>query len=180
MAVLVEAISVVVRADRLLEAYGGNWDSFVRDVPNATLCADGKVARIGFMSPDDTRAFVELLERKGLKYLREGKAVDLVVVDQMRGPLVVCEWIECGHVLLGGDKNTRVAACRLQGDAETRLITPEGWTFDLSLSRSFGFAPSGEADRSLEFLRHEDGMDVYRSALTNEDVFVGRADLGNM
>ena len=41
MAVLIEAISVVVRVDRLLALMA--WEDFVAVVPNATLCADDEL-----------------------------------------------------------------------------------------------------------------------------------------
>jgi hypothetical protein len=74
VAVFVEFISVVVRRDALDERYKGGWDSFVDDVPNRTMCADRHLARVGFMSPTDTKIYVDRLERKGLTYLRDGKA----------------------------------------------------------------------------------------------------------
>ena len=53
MAVLIEAISVVVRADELLKKFPGGWDAFKSIVPNQTLCADNEIVRVGFMSPQD-------------------------------------------------------------------------------------------------------------------------------
>ena len=40
MAVLVKGISVVIRADRLLQAFSGDWEAFKKIVPNETLCAE--------------------------------------------------------------------------------------------------------------------------------------------
>jgi len=85
MAVLVEAISVVVRRDAIASKYPGGWDAFVDDVPNATLCFDGEVARVGFMAPPDVKAFLKHLERKGLQILDNGKFIDIAVVDQQTG-----------------------------------------------------------------------------------------------
>lgn len=87
MAVLAEAISVVVRADRLLAVYPGGWDAFVGSVPNETLCADDELVRVGFMVPDDVRAYVAELERQGLIYLRGGEAQDLehILIGRNRG-----------------------------------------------------------------------------------------------
>ncbi|MFO1037625.1 MAG: hypothetical protein U1E45_12315 [Geminicoccaceae bacterium] len=174
MAVLVEAISVVIRIDALLPAFGGALDAFRAEVPNDTLCADRELARVGFMVPDDTRQFVERLAGRGLVYLADGKARDLVVVDQQRGPAVACDWIEFGHVAMDGDPSRRVACCRLAGSKQTTLATPPGWSFERSLSSSFGFSPTAAVPQSLDFLRHERGFDVYRSRLTGEEVFVGR------
>ena len=57
-----------------------------------------------------------------------------------------------------------------------RLSTPDEWTFERSLSRSFGYAPEAHRDKSLRFLRHENGLDVYLNALTGTEVYVGRTD----
>jgi hypothetical protein len=178
MAVLIEAISVVIRADALLAAYREDWDAFKRTVPNATMCADGELVRVGFMSPEDVEACIKQLSEVGLTYLKDGLATDLVVVDQMRGPLAKCEWIEFGHVNLDADPRTRVATCRLKESAESVLFRPDGWTFADSLSKSFGFVPNEHIGKSLTFLRREDGLDVYRNEVTGKEVYVGRA-LGN-
>ena len=107
-------------------------------------------------------------------YQKEGSARDVVVVDQMRGLLLSCPWIEFGHVNLDEDPRQRVAACRLSGGKSDKIVTPEGWTFGRSLSSSYGFVPSEYQTKSLRLLRREDGLDVYLNQLTGEEVFVGR------
>ena len=72
MAVLVESISVVVRTDAIAKRLDGGWDAFVSLAPNQTLCEDGELARVGFMHPDDTKAFVGSLATKGLTYIEDG------------------------------------------------------------------------------------------------------------
>ena len=90
---------------------------------------DGELVRVGFMSPQDVEAYVKQLREVGLTYLDDGTAKDVVVVDQMHGPAVPCEWIECGQVNLDGDPSMRVTACRLKGSAQSILVRPERWTF---------------------------------------------------
>lgn len=175
MAVLVEAISVVIRCDRLLAAFDQDWESFKALVPNKTLCADNELVRVGFMAPADAKQFVHDLAERGLTYLADGKALDLVVVDQQRGPMARCDWIEFGHVNLDRDPKERVAACQLSGGTQKVVVTPEGWKFEDSLSASFGYVPDPHLDKSLTFLRHEGGLDVYWNKLTGNKVFVGRA-----
>jgi hypothetical protein len=46
MSVLIEAISVVMRADELLKKFPGGWDAFKGIVPNQTLCADNEIVRV--------------------------------------------------------------------------------------------------------------------------------------
>ena len=173
MAVLIEAISVVVRADAILERFPGGWDGFKELVPNQTLCADNEIARVGFMSPADVQSFVDQLERNGLVFLRGDESVDIVVVDQVRGPSAKCDWVEFGHIPWH-DRDQQIAACRLRGSEVMRVVTPPGWVYEKSLSATFGFQPTEHAAKGLEFLRHEKGLDVYRSRLTGEEVYIGR------
>ena len=178
MAVLAEAISVVIKLDKLLEAFEGNWPAFAATVPNATLCADTQLARVGFMRPEAAKDFVLSLEQRGLTYLNDGKAQDIVVVDQIRGPMSACGWIEFGQVNLDGNPSTRVAMCRLAGSTLTNIACPNDWTFAESLSATFGFVPTAQKDRSLRFLRRDNGLDVYFNPLTGQEVFVAAQKSG--
>jgi hypothetical protein len=53
MAVLVEAISVLVRHDAILRRFKGGWSAFCSLIPNAAWCHDDALSRIGFMTPSD-------------------------------------------------------------------------------------------------------------------------------
>ena len=176
MAVLVEGISVVICVDSIKARYPGGWEAFAANAPNATLCWDGELARVGFMSPGDTKAFVEALEDLGLTYLDGGTARDMLVVDQQRGPTAPCDKIECGYQYLEDDPERRVLTARLKGSKQELVYTPDEWTFEMSLTRSFGFVPEEHIDRSLTFLRHENGLDVYVNVVTGTEVYVGRTD----
>jgi hypothetical protein len=57
---------------------------------------------------------------------------------------------------------------------EMMLAIPDGWTYEDSLSADIQFVANEEIDEKLNFLRHEDGMDVYRNLSTGQEVFVGR------
>jgi hypothetical protein len=174
MAVLVEGISVVVRAHAIVEHYAGGWEAFRADCPNDTLCADGALVRVGFMDPRDAKQFIERLTRKGLAYVRDGEAVDLVIADQQRGLSAPCKWAELGRLPAPGHTSASVAACRMAGTEEDALMTPDGWTYTDSLSARFGSTETDSTAERLEFLRREEGADVYRDRETGEEVFVGR------
>jgi len=171
MAVLVEAVSVIIRRNRIVSQYPGGWKGFVADCPNGTLCADSDLARVGFMTPADVESFCHRLERCGLLFMRDGSAIDFSTVDQLRGPITHCEWLEYGHVDVDGH---RVAACRLVGSEDAHVVTPDGWRYENSLSGGYGFVPTGATNKSLAFLRHENGVDVYLNRLTGKEVYVGR------
>lgn len=176
MAVLVEAISVVIRVDAIEARLVGGWEALEAAIPNATACGDGELVRVGFMAPADAEAFVRALEARGLRYLADGAAQDMVVVDQQSGPLVRCDWIEAGRVSLDPAGRERVTIARLVGGQVEGFATPSGWDYATSLSRSFGFSKGVEKPSpGLRFLRHENGLDVYWDALAGKEVFIGRA-----
>ena len=183
MAVLVEAISVIVRRDAIDAKYPGGWEAFVEDTPNATLCYDDEIARVGFMAPSDIGTFVNHLERHGLRSLEDGKAVDLAVADQQQGLATECDWLEFGRIELGD--SGKVSACWLfegprmgyglhMPGTSMQIATPPGWQFEGSLSQKFGFVPSGQENKRLEFLRNQNGVDVFIDLTTGKEVYVGR------
>jgi hypothetical protein len=173
VAVLVEGISVLVREDRIRKAFENDWEAFTATVPNNTLCADGELVRVGFMHPDDVQAYVAQLKNYGLSHLIEGAAADIVVADQQRGLLSACEWAVFGHVNLMNDPVRRVAACMLSESESKQIVTPDDWTFESSLTRSFGFVPSG-AGHTMTLIRDEDGLQTWETPLSNIPHYVGR------
>ena len=160
MAVLCEAISVITRRDSIAAYFRGGWEKFLRDVPNATVCYDDELVRVGFLDPKSVEEYVELLESQGLLFHQPrpkmwgflgGKRThtDIVVVDQHRGPTTECSWIEYGSFTLG-DGNHEVAACWLfEGERVAaglhlkslsfNLATPKNWKPENS--RGFTFVP---------------------------------------
>jgi len=184
MAVLVEAISVIVRRDAIEKRYSGGWRSFLNAVPNKTLCFDEDLVRVGFMSPADAETFVRSLEKDGLTFIRNRQAIDIVVVDQMRGPTIQSGWLEFSHLAPEGTEN-KVAVCWLiKGERtasgvqlpsrEMQLATPEGWHYEESLSANFNLVTDGDMGKKLKFLRRESGQDVYLDLATGREVFIGR------
>jgi hypothetical protein len=125
------------------------------------------------MSPADVQAYVEELAAWGIRYLEDGEALDLVVVDQLRGPVARCAWAEFAIVTIGDEQRERISACRLRGDEGDQIYTPERWEYEGSLSQQFLFVPLG-AEHSLEKIGEVDGMDVMRSALNDKPMYVAR------
>lgn len=89
------------------------------------------------MMHQDVGAFVTKLQQGGLEFLRSGKAMDLAVLDQLRGPTTPCDWLEFGYINMSPTDN-KVAACRLVGSQTMELVTPNGWKYEGSLSASQG------------------------------------------
>lgn len=183
MAVLVEAYSVIVRRDSIDSKFTDGWQGFRRTVPNGTLCTEGELARVGFMDSEDACNYVEILEQNGLMYLKDGKAVDIVVCDQIHGPHEECEWIEYGRLPFEGE-NKISAAWLYEGrrigtglhfkSLNYQLAIPSDWQFEGSLSDTGQFSEPDDFDECMEFLRVENGVEVYWNKNTNKEVYVGK------
>lgn len=170
MAVLIEGISVVIRASALHQ-FPSRLSAFKAAVPNKTLCDDSELVRVGFMHPADVESYVRELEQLGLRYIVNGAAQDLVVVDQLAGFAVPCEWAEvCRRDISPGQ---RVAACSLRNSEIHQLVLPHEWAWGTSLSASFGFVPT-DASGSLRKVGQKGNIEEHISPLSNRPLYVGR------
>jgi len=177
VAVLVEGVSVIIKTQSIIDRYSGGWPAFRDNQSNETLCADGELIRVGFMTIDDTKQFVENLSEYNIAYMSKGKATDLVVADQQRGFAIPCDWAECGKVCLDEDPTKEIIACRMIGSKVDEIALPEGWNYENSLSHNFTFFESDSIPEPLEFVRHENGIDIYSNKKTGEEKYVGRTNI---
>jgi hypothetical protein len=53
---------------------------------------------------------------------------------------------------------------------------PSGWKFEDSLSAQFSFVPNDDISARLQFLRHENGRDIFLDKETGKTVYVGRLE----
>jgi hypothetical protein len=176
MAVLVEALSVIVRTDSLLHQFSGGWQAFECIIPNQTICTDHEIVRVGFMTPQDVGSYVEKLKGAGLEFVRAGEAIDIAVVDQITGITSKCTWLEFGQVDLNGEGQC-VSACRLAGSHLMHVVTPQNWTYEGSISSTCNFVPTENIAKELKYLRHENGRDVYLDLNTGKEMYVGRSGM---
>ena len=191
MAVLCEAISVVVRRDSIDKYFEGGWVGFQDDVPNSTMCTDGELVRVGFMSPKAVQEYVESLETGGLQFQEKKKTLgifvkgrsknDIVVVDQHQGPTLSCDWIEFGKFPFG-QEGINVSMCWLfEGKRITTgihmkstrmdLHHPRGWTIEQT--RELKFSGSENFHSQYKFLRCENGLNVFLDKQSGTEVFIG-------
>jgi hypothetical protein len=176
MAVLCEAISVIIKVSSIDQFYKGGREEFKKHIPNSTMCSDGELVRIGFMSPSEVREYIDELIENGLQFVPEELSVetakgvfsfleeireedDIIVVDQQKGAMIPCGWIEFAHLSIDEEDN-KIAACWLfEGErmgygihmpAEGfEISTPDGWSFEGSLSHQFTFIEN-DADNTKQ------------------------------
>jgi len=152
MAVLCEAISVIVRRDSIEEFFLGGWEEFLKIIPNSTMCTDGELVRVGFMEPKYVEEFVHAIVDRGLQFkplmnpLDDLRNIDdLAVVDQMTGLTGECSWLEQTRLPIGESKvevlicwlfeGERIASGIHMTGKSMDLYTPEGWSPENSIKR---------------------------------------------
>lgn len=169
MSVLIEAISVVLRCDTIAARLHGGMRAFATLVPNGSFRSDGRLAAAGFQTPEDCGAFIDDLEGRGFRFLSHGRAVDIVVVDQLKGPTCACDWIELGR----DDRGVHLAW--LAGGPRGELAVPKHWVYEGSLSQTPIFIPTEEMGARLHHMGRKNSVDVYLDQETGAEVYVGKA-----
>jgi hypothetical protein len=162
MSVLIEAYNVVVMRTTIEEKYVGGLKQYGSDRPNNTYCYDDHLARIGFMVYEEALAFATKLHQ-----VHHFDVQEIALVDQFRGLLAPRAWLEYTQHQDGW------ALCWLKSTNPTKLAAPVWWNPEKARQNKLQFVLDSEADH-LEFLRHENGVDVYRNKNTNELQYVAR------
>lgn len=176
MAVLIEGISVVIRCRSIAEKAFGGVAEFMNALPNKTLRSDGELACVHFMNPHDTKSYVDFLSGRGLVYRDAGGVpVDIVIVGQNRGPMVSCDWIDFGHTDWDNNPRQPIAVCCAQPTKNSGVVAPEGWSYAESLTANSRFVMGDDIPPNLEFVQHDDGVDVLRDKETGQKFFVSRS-----
>ena len=194
MALLIEAVCVVIRRDAIKRKFFGGEDGFMRSLPNSSLCAEESLARLSFMAPGEAAAFIAQLEKAGLRFVKDEKAFDIAVVDQTQGPTAPCDWLEfrrAQYKSAEGEPGGVIASVSYKGlpgkqqaqadeasEADT-LITPPYWQYAGSLSEKFVAVPQGKVTDRMTFLRSEGNFSYFLDTESGEEVGIYRAQLPN-
>ena len=171
MAVLVEGLSVIARSNGISKHYEGGDKAFIAEVPTANFCFDGELTRIGFMHPEDVSLYTQLLSERGLNHISKTGSTDFVVVDQLQGLLDQCAWLKFCKI---GKQAFSIAVCSLVGGQVTGVAVPDGWEYEGSLSREFGWTRIDGSATQLQFVRRSGHTDVYLDELSGKEMYCVR------
>jgi hypothetical protein len=117
MAIAMECFNTIVRKSVIAEKYPGGLAQCKEDC-GATFIEDEYLIRGGAMNWFDVERGIRHFEKFGIRYLDEnGRAVDIVVVDMIRGPTTPCDWIEF-------DTGVEGPRCWLRGTSPGALSKP--------------------------------------------------------
>jgi hypothetical protein len=167
MGVLVECYSVVVPKATIGLHYPGELTQYELDCPNGTFCMDETLTRIGFMVPDDVKAYCMRLEALGFRYLASGHSHDFVVVDQRTGPVKPCTWLRLGRHPLG------FAVAWTADGSPSPMYCPQGWK--LENSQKIHYQSAEDIRDTLLPLANDEGTITYLDYKTGKQLYVGRA-----
>ena len=171
MSVLIEAASVIVRKKAIEERLFGGLAKFQELVPNNTYCEDDFLVRVGFMSIDESKNFIELLETYGLRFLVNERTEDITYAQQGIGFTYPCDWAECFQVFLFEPKKS-VMVCKMIEDESDRLGLPNDWK-----PADLKFASEEDLKTRYVFMRTEGNLDVYFDVAEQKIVYRGKTDL---
>lgn len=170
--VLVEGITVLVRMDAVERKLPGGRLGFMLFVPNGSFRCDADLAAVSFMTPADTKRFIDTLERHGLTYARHRRAIDMAVAQQGHGLIVPCSWAKAMRIPWTKRPGKEIMIGWKRGSPSTSLVVPSGWTFDGSLSDQSMFIEADRISEYLDYLRTEDGLDIYRDIQTGREMYL--------
>lgn len=131
MAVLVEGLSVIVRRWDVNRRFPGGFRAYRALCTNGTLCTDGRLVRVGFLSTDAALIFVAALQDVGFVGVSDGMSIDSCLVDQRQGMVYRAAWLEVFRFPYQSGSLTLAA---LAGDDSPEVAVPKGWRFEGSLS----------------------------------------------
>ena len=176
MPVIIEAQSIVIPVNTILNRYQGGWENFKREIPNDSFCCDNKLVRVGFMDPADGVDYLNTLLSCGLRRAgTDDEPSDFATVDQIEGFITPCHWAELGRARVDDDPDKTILACRAAGDTSTLMAVPDGWEFEDSLSHRCLTFESGRESEYLDHLGRDGRFDLYRNLATGEIQWIERS-----
>ncbi len=151
MAIYCEAISVVVRKSTIVEKLHMKPHQLRARFPGGSYWEDENIVRFGFMAPQDAGLWIETLEDLGLTFVHESPtetiAIDIVVVDQLKGSTCICPWIQ------------------------SEIIDGHRWAWENGKSPGDFVAPPDMKERNFTFIPQEvaDGMAIVTETMGTSD-----------
>ena len=169
MPVIIEAQSIVIPVNTILNRYEGSWENFKSEIPNDSYCCDNKLVRVGFTEPTDGIDYLNTLLARGLRYAgTEEASPDFATIDQIEGFITPCDWAELKRARVDDDPDKTILACRATGDTSILMAVPDGWEFKDSLSDRCLTFERGREFGYFDHLRRDSGFDVYSSLTDGE------------
>lgn len=171
MPIVIAWNTVFVRIDAIEGKVPGGMAQFQSAVPTRMACRDADLVGVYLMAREDVEAYLVHLQALGLAV--DGQTRDVAVVHCLTGPYQAVDWLEFADAPLQ-EQDLRVRVARWQGSTEDQVVFPEGWRPEHSALTPGGAAGWSRDREDLQYLRHQDGVDVYWHKDLKKEVYVAR------
>jgi hypothetical protein len=183
MAILLEAINIVIKRESAEKKYSGGILTLFMDLARFDLPShmDFELIRIGFMDPDTLHNFVPVLLERRVDFTE-----DWCIVDMMSGPTKPCSWLGFGRQMffkngsnigisfepysIGWLKSKSHFGIICNQSNEFRLAIPKNWNFSNAVTNMFN-VPGEKTKEILIKLGLPNGMvpfvDEFNNHVTN-------------
>lgn len=161
MAIAIEGATVVVRIDSATELVEGGVKTLTDIAPNSMALADEHLWRCPFMVDAEAEKFLGRLVQVGLNST-PGPNPDAVIVNEFDLEISpYCEWLKVARI-------QKAVIAWLDGTTPTSVMAREGWSFE----EGSGLQRHSEDDPDLEFLRRENGIEVYFDNKSQKEIYL--------
>ena len=186
MPVFCEALSVIIKIESINARFKGGWDSFLEIIPNETFCADGEIARVGFMSLENAMQFLKLLDSRGLKYnplindiaLYDAREIFIKLKPDFSdySESKDCKWLQAGRPISFNDNDPlmcwMIKPGQKRGEITDEQLDACSFPDNVNIEKEDSARMyHAEDTRKLKYLRTEDGLDVYWDGDKQKEVY---------
>jgi hypothetical protein len=166
MAVLVEALSLIVPRHVLDVSWPGGTDAYLAELgslptPPRFACADDRLTSVSFWSPEEAELLMQRLIGHGVIDVDDDRAAEMVVVDQRHGPVMPCDWLAWERHAEG------YTSCWLADTEPGTLVAPDDWTPERS-RRLVRQDIRDEPDRFMK-LGERNGLEIWLDTETGRE-----------
>jgi hypothetical protein len=124
------------------------------------------------MTPADAKSYVDLLEKRGLKYFNGKEAVDVVVADQNTGLRAPCNWAVLGTTNWNNREGCQISVCQLKPSSVSKVVVPPNWVYEKSLTATGVYVAGDKIPPTMKLVRREPGVDVFHDESAGRELYV--------
>lgn len=115
MAITIHFLTVVIRIETIKKKYPGGINAFMKSY---TSWRDSNLIGIGFMSNGGAEEFIYKLTNIGFSYVVNDEFDEIAYIDQFKGLLLPCKWLEASIVDFFHKGEVTTSTCWLKGSMD--------------------------------------------------------------
>ena len=162
MAVIIEAFSIIIRNSTIETKFPGGLDGYKKACPNTSLCTDGELCRVGFMTEVEISNYLKFLSENGISICDKNRRTQIAYVDHDGSLKWECDWIQV--VEIEGNLSSI-----LTGTKVNKLVAPVGWKPGSSMIK----LNTDDIEREYEYLGIENNVHVFKNKKSGEKFYMG-------